>query len=63
MKNRSHFNDHLKTYVTMNFFCWILWFFAGWRYFYISLPWPLWVMTGWGIGLLLHYYLFNTDKK
>jgi len=52
---RVAFRRHLATYLVVNIFLWLLWFFTenksdagGW-------PWPLWPTLGWGVGVTLHY--------
>lgn len=65
-KRRVSFKYHLATYITVNIFFWILWYFsekdsseAGW-------PWPVWPMLGWGIGLFFHYlgaYVFPKENS
>jgi hypothetical protein len=56
------FQDHLKTAIQMIFYCWILWFFVGWRYSYLGMPWPVVPMIGWIPALLIHY-IFSTQTK
>jgi hypothetical protein len=57
-QKRAGFKTHALTYVIMNSFFWVVWFFSssrhdmnfgnyGWGHF----PWPVWPMIGWGIGL------------
>lgn len=59
-QKRAGFKYHALIYFIMNLFFWTLW--------YISLnnnpmppaerdtiPWPVWPMVGWGIGLFFHY--------
>ncbi|MEO8961870.1 MAG: 2TM domain-containing protein [Ginsengibacter sp.] len=59
-KKRAAFKYHVLIYFIMNIFFWTLW--------YISLknnltppaerdviPWPLWPMVGWGIGIFFNY--------
>jgi hypothetical protein len=54
-QQRIAFKNHLATYISMNAFFWILWFFTGWSYTYTGVPWPVWPMAGWGIVVLLNY--------
>ncbi|MEO7960352.1 MAG: 2TM domain-containing protein [Ginsengibacter sp.] len=68
-QKRASFKYHALIYFIMNIFFWTLW--------YISLqngndnlndrsgiPWPVWPMFGWGIGLLFHYLgaFHNTNR-
>jgi hypothetical protein len=46
LKKRRDFRNHVVTYVIINAFLVIVWYFTGRGYF-----WPMWVMIGWGIGL------------
>lgn len=59
-QKRAAFKYHVLIYFIMNIFFWTLW--------YISLrnnstppserdiiPWPVWPMVGWGIGVLFNY--------
>lgn len=52
---RASFKSHLLVYILVNTFFWILWFFNGNEYGGQRLPWPVWPMFGWGIGLVSHY--------
>jgi len=55
---RASFKRHLATYVVMNIFFWVLWYFTKDDYGYQGshmVPWPIWPMAGWGIGIVFHY--------
>jgi len=58
-QKRASFKKHLASYIVINLFFWILWYFTNARYDYTSgygfLPWPVWPMFGWGIGLFFHW--------
>lgn len=62
-QKRTSFKSHLVTYLIVNAFLWVLWYFTG-RYHNNSwdeLPWPVWPTLGWGIGLAFHFagaYIF-----
>ncbi|MCH8330999.1 MAG: 2TM domain-containing protein [Bacteroidetes bacterium] len=66
-KKRAKFKRHLFTYLTINIFLWALWLITGgWTWVlgeWGSIPWPLWVTLGWGIGLMLQYYRAYTDAE
>ena len=47
---RVEFRTHLLVYFIINATLWIIWWSTGHGY-----PWPIWPMTGWGIGVLFHY--------
>ena len=53
-KRRASFKTHLATYLVINAFFWILWFFGS-DYDQRGIPWPVWPAAGWGVGLLFHY--------
>lgn len=54
-RRRASFRSHLATYIIMSLFFWVLWFLTGGPRHDRYLPWPVWPMFGWGIGLLFHY--------
>lgn len=67
-KKRAGFKSHLYSYIIVNSFLWILWLITtpaeqrtdG------NIPWPLWPLLGWGVGLALHYvftYIIKYDGK
>lgn len=64
-KRRASFKYHLAAYVIFNAFFWIIWTFSGRHgYDHDGLPWPVWPMMGWGIGLLFHFlgaYIFPKE--
>ncbi len=51
---RVGFKKHLTTYVLVNIFLWILWYFTDNTY-RSSIPWPAFVTFFWGIGIVSHY--------
>ena len=59
-QKRASFKYHALIYFIINFLLWAFWY-IGLRnnttpYFERSvIPWPLWSMLGWGIGLFFHY--------
>lgn len=65
-KRRASFKYHLISYILLNAFFWMIWFFSGQRsYHNDGLPWPVWPMMGWGIGLLFHFlgaYVFPKEN-
>lgn len=68
-KRRAEFKYHALIYFIMNIIFWTIW--------YLSLknnpsppmkintiPWPVWPMAGWGIGLLFNYlYAYKSNKS
>jgi hypothetical protein len=62
-KRRASFKYHLLSYILFNAFFWIIWTVNGKEdYSHNGLPWPVWPMLGWGIGLVFHFlgaYVFS----
>jgi len=55
-KKRASFKHNLSSYLIMSVVFWIIWYFTGGKtYDSNHLPWPVWPMLGWGIGVLFHY--------
>ena|SRR5258706_9568037 len=54
-RERASFKDHLGTYIVINVFFWLLWYFSADPITNNDLPWPVWSMLGWGIGLVFHW--------
>ena len=55
-KKRASFQRSLVAYVVINAFLWIIWWFTAGRHgINRGMPWPIWPMLGWGIGLIFHY--------
>ena len=55
-KKRADFKKSLAVYIIVNTFLWALWYFTNdydRRDNYI--PWPIWPMLGWGIGIAFQY--------
>jgi hypothetical protein len=53
---RVAFKNHLAVYVVINLFFWVLWYLRGAKvHDGESLPWPVWPLLGWGIGLFFHF--------
>ena len=52
---RAGFKRHLATYLVINIFLWLIWWFTGEKNNNGGIPWPAWTSAGWGIGLLFHY--------
>ncbi|MBD0331524.1 MAG: 2TM domain-containing protein [Chitinophagaceae bacterium] len=59
-RRRASFKSHLATYIVINVFFWVLWYFTKeqhrpYEFNGMRIPWPVWPMLGWGIGLVFHY--------
>jgi hypothetical protein len=62
-EKRAKFKNHLGIYVIMNAFFWALWFFTDRHNYGVDVPWPIWPMLGWGIGLAFNYFdAYHNDK-
>ena len=72
-QKRASFKTHAVTYLIMNAFFWAVWFLSSNRnerdldiVGLDHLPWPVWPMIGWGIGLAFHYagaYIFPRSNS
>lgn len=54
-KKRVGFRNHLFTYLLMNVFFWVLWYFTDGKSDHHGLPWPALCTLGWGFGLFWHF--------
>jgi hypothetical protein len=55
-KKRADFQRSLVSYFVVNGFLWFIWWFsAGRKGAGGFMPWPIWPMIGWGIGLIFQY--------
>ena len=62
-KRRANFQDSLVGFVIVSAICWAVWFFTSGRDGFHGTPWPLWVMFGLGIGLVMKFIrAYKTDK-
>ncbi len=63
-KQRAAFQDSLIGFMVISTICWAVWYFtAGSRGINTRTPWPLWVMLGLGIGLVMKFIkAYKTDK-
>lgn len=60
-KKRVSFKRHLATYIVINTFFWLLWYFTEHQDGSAGVPWPVFPMIGWGIGIMfsfLNAYVF-----
>jgi hypothetical protein len=67
-RKRAAFKRHLFSYILVNAFLWVIWFFSGhyWNefddmgpgmhHYGYHFPWPLIVMFFWGIGLAFDFF-------
>ena len=55
-KKRVEFKRHLATYTIINGFFWAMWYFTDFKSEeHTGLPWPIFPMLGWGIGIAFHF--------
>jgi hypothetical protein len=55
-QRRASFKRHLATYIVINIFLWLIWYFTGRNGDGDNgFPWPVWSTLGWGVGLAFHY--------
>ncbi len=59
-QKRASFKYHMLIYFIMNIFFWTLWYINLKNDNSIpvekdSIPWPVWPMFGWGIGIFFQY--------
>lgn len=62
-QKRARFKRHLFTYLVVNTFLWCIWYFSHRDYSGESgIPWPVWPMFGWGLGIVFQYFeAYHTD--
>ena len=67
-QKRATFKKHLATYLVFSIFFWVIWYFTkgmyedNYREGFI--PWPVWPMLGWGIGVASHaFQTFGIGKN
>lgn len=58
-------NEKVFSLFIINAFLWGIWWFTSGRHGQNrSMPWPVWSMLGWGIGLFFQYLnAYGGDKK
>ena len=54
-KKRVKFRSHLASYVIINGFFWAMWYLTDHKQEGSGIPWPIFPMLGWGIGLTFHF--------
>jgi hypothetical protein len=57
LKNRRGFWPHLICYIAVNTLLVGVWAASGGGYF-----WPIWVIGGWGIGIVMHAWTAFFEK-
>lgn len=54
-QKRASFKKSLFSYFAVNGFLWLIWLYTDHNY-YGGIPWPVWPMLGWGLGLAFQYH-------
>jgi len=59
-QKRAAFRTHVLIYFIMNIFFWTIWYIglknnANPTTHIDQIPWPVWPMLGWGIGVFFNY--------
>jgi len=62
-KQRARFQRSLVSYFVINAFLWILWWFTADTKNFHGIPWPAWVILGWGLGLVFQYFAAYGGSK
>jgi uncharacterized membrane protein YecN with MAPEG domain len=57
LRAKREFGTNLVSYVVINALLVLIWAVSGAGYF-----WPIWVIGGWGVGLLLHAWTVFGQK-
>jgi len=61
---RASFKRHVTIYLIMVVVFWAIWYFTNGSRYDSGLPWPVWPMFGWGIGVFFHYWgAYQTPKN
>ena len=54
-RSRAKFKRSLGSYSIVIPFLWVIWFLTSQDKDINDIPWPIWPMLGWGIGLAMQY--------
>jgi hypothetical protein len=54
-RSRAKFKRSLGSYSIVIPFLWVIWFLTSHDRDINRIPWPIWPMLGWGIGLAIQY--------
>lgn len=55
-KAKVTFRPHALIYIIVNVLLWITWYSSN-RDYESAIPWPIYPLVGWGIGLFFHYLI------
>lgn len=67
-ERRTVFKNHVLIYFIMNIIFWTIWYLSlknnpSAQIKIDTIPWPVWPMVGWGIGLLINYFYAYKGNK
>ncbi len=64
-KKRANFQRSLVSYFVIIAFLWFIWWYSQGRHGVGDrMPWPIWVMIGWGVGIIFQYLnAYGGSKK
>ena len=55
-RKRAEFRKSLYAYIVVIVFLWVIWWITTGRITGLTgYPWPMWVMLGWGVSLVMQY--------
>ena len=54
-RSRAKFKRSLGSYSIVIPFLWVIWFLTSQDKDINRIPWPIWPMLGWGVGLTIQY--------
>jgi cytochrome c oxidase assembly factor CtaG len=54
-QRRASFKRNVLAYLVMSVFFWIIWYLSGQHTGPRGIPWPVWPMLGWGLGIVFQY--------
>ena len=63
---KKDFYIHLIVYICVNILLVIIWWFTGAKAIRVGLPWFVFPLGGWGIGVLVHFlvvFVFGQKKE
>ena len=66
VEEKKGFRTHAIVYVVVNAFLALIWWLTGGRITDAGVPWFVWPLGGWGIGLLFHglgVYVFSKPHE
>lgn len=63
-RKRAEFKKSVYSYIMVNIILWLIWWFTTGRVTgFKGVPWPVWVMLGWGISLARQYFAAYSGNR